>query len=98
MAIGDTLNRIASLLELCDMQNQAAFVRASAAEVKSAHGYEERQQALGRLAAAIGGMGSLSDIYLLPPDDAGISKAEANMRLNKLVEMLDAELREEHGR
>jgi hypothetical protein len=50
------------------------------------------------LTAAIGGMGSLSDIYLVPPDDAGISKAEANMRLNKLVEMLDAELREEHGR
>jgi hypothetical protein len=39
--------------------------------------------------AKIAGMGSLSDIYLLPPDDIKISNPEANQRLSDLISDLD---------
>jgi hypothetical protein len=90
--ISDILEEISSLLNLSSYVNEAAWVQQRAIQLRSVPNEAERMVILSEVKGKIAGMGSLSDIYLLPTNNAGITKEEANYRLGELIIELDKQI------
>jgi hypothetical protein len=87
--ISDILEEISSLLTLCGYEDEVVWLQQQAIQLRSTTIEAEMIALVTQVKAKIAGMGSLSDIYLLPPDDVKISKPEANQRLSELISDLD---------
>jgi len=73
-----TLDELATLLRQCDKPLQAAWAE------------EQRDDPdLREVRRKLSGMGSLGDLWLEPPPEAGLSRTEAHARLEELVARLD---------
>jgi hypothetical protein len=83
------LENIGLLLSLCSFLEEADWIKKRAIELRAASNESEEKAILTQVKTKIAGMGSLSDIYLLPPETAGISKQEANQKLGELIRDLD---------
>jgi hypothetical protein len=87
--ISDILEEISSLLTLCGYEDEVVWLQQQAIQLRSTPIEAEMIALVTQVKAKIAGMGSLSDIYLLPPDHVKISKPEANQRLSELISDLD---------
>jgi hypothetical protein len=87
--ISDILEEISSLLTLSGYEDEVVWLQQQAIQLRSTTIEAEKIALVTQVKAKIAGMGSLSDIYLLPPDDVKISKPEANQRLSELISDLD---------
>jgi hypothetical protein len=87
--IPDILEEISSLLTLCGYIDEAVWLKQQAIQFRSSTTEDGTKSLVTQVKAKIAGMGSLSDIYLIPPEDAKISKQEASRRLSELISELD---------
>jgi hypothetical protein len=88
-ALVDALDELASLLRACNQDDRARWTedrRALAAAASGDRLTEVKKEVRGVLA----GMGSLSDLYLVPLPDSGLTETEARRRQFDLVDRLDA--------
>jgi hypothetical protein len=88
----DILEEISSLISSCGYLDEADWLKRQAIQLCSATSEDETKSLATQVKAKIAGMGSLSDIYLILPEDAKFSKQEANQRLNELICELDKQL------
>ena len=89
VALVDALDELASLLRACNQVDQATWTeerRVRAASASDDELAEVKKEVRGILA----GMGSLSDLYLVPEPESGMDEAEARRRQFDLLDRLDA--------
>lgn len=90
-ALADAVADLQTLLALCGRTAKAEWLGWVHAELVDGDGREAREALQAQLA---GGMGSLLDLSLVPPEDATISEAQADALKWDLIKRLDALL---HG-
>jgi hypothetical protein len=90
--VSDILQEISSLLSLYEYIDEVVWLGQQAIQLRSSKTEAEVMFFGRQVKAKIAGMGSLSDIYLLPPENEDFSKLEANNRLHELISHLDKQI------
>jgi len=93
MSISDILYEISHLLSICNYKEHSDWLKQKAQQLAQEQEAYKRNEILLEIKDSLAGMGSLSDIYLVPPEETGLSKRQANEKLGMLIGILDQELR-----
>ena len=93
MNITDILYEISHLLSICNHREISDWLKQKAQQLTQEQDACKRNEILLEIKDSLAGMGSLSDIYLVPPEETGLSKRQANEKLGILIGILDQELR-----
>lgn len=83
------LSDLSMLLDTYDYRAEAHWLDEKRVELAAVQDRDLRRQIAQQLSKILTGMGSLSDIYLMPPVSSEVSKTEANHRLFELIVELD---------
>lgn len=89
MSIPRILQDIAKLLQVHGYETQANWLGKKAYELQTAENEKRTKDLLTEIKGIIAGMGSLSDIYLIPSEDSKLTKMDANQKLGQLIDELD---------
>jgi hypothetical protein len=87
-ALVDALDELASLLRTCNQPDQARWTEERRAMAAAATG-DQLTEVKKEIRGVLAGMGSLSDLHLVPEPGSGLDKAEARRRQFDLVDRLD---------
>ena len=88
-ALADALDELAALLRACNQVDRARWTEERRALASAASG-DQLTEVKKEVRAVLAGMGSLSDLYLVPEAGSGLDEAEARKRQFELVDRLDA--------
>jgi hypothetical protein len=83
----DIVQQLINLLDLCNRVDEATWLKEHLNQALTTDDFDwsEFRSDLYRRAM---GMGSLSDIYLYPPEGSGFDKKEATRKLDELTDVL----------
>ena len=85
------LDELSNLLFLCNQDIQANWLK-HRTNILADTSKDQEREILAEIKKSIAGMGSLSDIYLVPPHSSGLLKSQANKKLYELLKELDSEI------
>jgi hypothetical protein len=87
-ALADALDELAALLRACNHVDRARWTEERRALVTAATG-DQLTEVKKEIRSVLAGMGSLSDLFLVPESGSGFDTAEARRRQFDLVDRLD---------
>ena len=87
-ALVDALDELATLLRACNQSDHAKWTEERRALAAAATG-DQLTEVKKEVRGVLAGMGSLSDLYLVPEPGSGLDEAEARRRQFELVDRLD---------
>ena len=94
MKISKILDEIIGLLAECDEKTgMVEWIITLKQRLEKAQNLEDGKKVLKRIRTSTGGMGSLSDIHLIPKPNSNLGEEEANTKLRELTHALYIEVK-----
>lgn len=87
--LAQILTEVANLLLCCEEGEKATWLWRRRDRYLHATSQQEKQEVLNELRSIMAGMGSLSDLYLVPGHGRKLTEQQVNSRLRKLIKELD---------